>query len=288
MIGTGALASGAGSVLVVAALLGGGGPDPSASRHADQLVRDRSRAALEAIDALAAALAPALDAARDGTSLAVQGDEPPGPRLTAAATAVEAATANADAARRAVAALEAARRARDPGTPGLPAVPGTGELEAIAGGLRAAAPAADAVVELRRRAARLLEAVDRALAALVDRRHADARAEVEAARAEHEVLRASTAASDVLPVWLETTDAMITVVTRLIDATEADDREAAATAAAEFAALAEDATVADRALRIAIAEGAGSATRAAVQRLAVAVGSVQELRAAIGSGTTQP
>jgi hypothetical protein len=111
---------------------------------------------------------------------------------------------------------------------------------------------------------------------------------VESARAENDLLRASSAISDALPVWLETTDAMISLVTRLIDATEAGDREAAAAAAAEFAALAEDAEMADRALRIAVGEAADSATRPAVQRLGVALASIRELRAAISSGITDP
>lgn len=288
MIGIGPLLSGAGSVLVVAALLGGGGRDPSALRQAEELVRDGSQTALEALDALGSALAPALDAARDGSSLVVQGDEPPGPRFVAAAEALEGAAAEADVARRAVAVLDGARLARDasahPLSPGISAV----ELEAIAGDLRAVAPDADAVAEMRHRATELLERIDRALAALVDRRHDEARGEVDAARADHDALLASNVASDALPVWLETTDAMITAVTTLIDATEAGDREAAAAAAADFAALAEDAAMADRALRIAIAEGADAATRTALERVGTAISSVEELRATVASGAPQP
>jgi hypothetical protein len=288
MIGTRALASGAGSVLVVAALLGDGGADPSAARHAEQLVRERARAALDALDALAAGLAPALDSAREGASLAVQGDEPPGPPLEAAAETVEEAGADADAARRAVSALDGARRALDPGTPGLPPAIDGVELGAVAAELRAAAPAAAAVAELRRGARRLLEGVDRSLAALADGMHGAARAEIEAARAEHDALVASGAASDALPVWLDATDAMITVVTNQIEATEAGDRAAAAAAAEEFAALAEDAATADRALAIAMSEGAASATGPAVQRLGALLSSVEELRASIAPLAGRP
>lgn len=283
MIGTGPLLSGAGSVLVVAALLGAGGPDPSVLRRADELVHERSRTALDALDALASALAPALQAARDGSSLAVQGDQPAGPRLVAAAEALEAATARAEAADHAVAALDGARRARDTGAQPLGPGVGAAELEAIAGELRAVAPAAEAVAGLRHRATQLLGRIDRGLAALVAGRHDEARSEVIAARADHDVVAESAAASDALPVWLEATDAMISAVTILIDATEAGDREAAAAAAADFAAVAEDAAMADRALAIAIAEAADSATRAVVARLGGAIASVEELRAAIAS-----
>ncbi|MGZ8475695.1 MAG: hypothetical protein ACXWWQ_05650, partial [Candidatus Limnocylindria bacterium] len=97
----------------------------------------------------------------------------------------------------------------------------------------------------------------------------------------HDALVGAGGSSDALPVWLAATGAMITLVTTLIDATEADDTEAAAAASAEFAALAEDAAMADRALQIAISEGADSATRPAVARLAGALTAIGELRATI-------
>lgn len=279
MIGTRALASAAGSVLVLASL--GGGPDPAASRHVEELIRERARVALDALDTLASALEPALEAAREGSAFAVQGDDAPGPRLEAAAEAVEGVAVEADDAQRAIAALDGARRARDPDAAALPSVVTTEELAAIAGDLRASATGADAVAEMRRRSSGVLEAIDRSLAALVDGRLDTARAELEAARAEHDALVAAGALSDALPVWLGATDAMITLVTTLIDATEADDPEAAAVASARFAARAEDAATSDRALQIAISEGAESATRPAVARLAGALTAIEGLRATI-------
>ncbi|MEP7082140.1 MAG: hypothetical protein ABI841_04085, partial [Chloroflexota bacterium] len=246
------------------------------------------RVALDALDALAAALQPALDAARDGSALAVQGDEPPGPRLETAAETVEGASDEAREAELALAALAGARLTRDRGAAALSPVVSTDELAAIAGELRTAAPAADRVAAMRRGGAAVLEAVDRSLAALVEGRYDAARRELEAARAERDALVAAGGASDALPVWLEATDAMIIVVTTLIDATESDDREAAAAAAAEFADLAEDAAMADRALQIAISEGAASATRPAVAGLGVALATIEELRATIESGAAAP
>ena len=280
MISTRAVASAVGSVLVLASL-GGGGPDPAASRHADELIRERARVALDALDTLASALEPALEAAREGSALAVQGDEAPGPRLEAAAEGVEGVATEADAARRAIAALDGARRARDPDAAPLPPVVTAEELAAIAGDLRASATGADAVAEMRRGSSSVLEATDRSLAALIDGRYGAARVELEAARAEHGALVAARGFSDALPVWLGATDAMITLVTTLIEATEAGDAEAAAAASAQFAVLAEDAAMSDRALQIAISEGAESATRPAVARLAGALTAIRELRATI-------
>lgn len=283
MIGTGSLASLVGAVLVVLALLGGGAADPSALREADRLVGERASEALEALDGLTTALEPALEGARDGSSLVVQGDDPPGPRLVAAAVALEGAADEADAAHAAIAAFDRARHARGPGAqPARPAVEGA-ELEAIAVDLRAAAPTAGAVARLRHGAAEVLGRIDEALAALVDRSYGEARAAAIAARAGHDAILQAELPSDALPVWLGATDAMISAVTTLIDATETGDREAAAAAAADFAAVAEDAATADRALRVAIAEGADAATRAVVARLGAAISSLGDARAEIAA-----
>jgi len=82
-------------------------------------------------------------------------------------------------------------------------------------------------------------------------------------------------------LWLGTTDAMISAVTALIDAGIANDPEAAARASAELAAIGPRASEADRALRIAIAEGAAEVTSPALQRLAAAIADVDELRIAV-------
>lgn len=288
MIGTGSLASVAGAALVVLALLGGGAADPSALREADRLVRERAQAALEALDVLAAALEPALDGARDGSSLVIQGDVPPGPRLVAAAAALEGGADEADAAHAAVAAFDRARHARAPGVQPARQAVGGAELEAIAVDLRIAAPEADAAARLRYGAAAVLQRLEEALAALVDRSYDEAHDAATAARAGHDAIVRAELPSDALPLWLEATDAMISAVTRLIDANEAGDRAASAVAAADFAAVAEDAAAADRALRVAIAEGADSTTRAVVARIGAAISSVAGARAEIASEAPPP
>ena len=288
MIGSGPLASGLASAILVAALLGGGAADPEESLRADELVGERSIAALDALDALISAFSPALEAARNGSALVVQGDESPGARLQAAAEMLEGATGEAESADRALAALDGARRARDPDALAFPPVVGPAELEEIADTLRAAAPQAEAVAELRHRVAEVLDRTGRALAALVAERHAEARREVDAARTSFDAVTVPAGGGDAFIVWLGTTDAMITAVTSLIDASAAGDSTAMASAAADFAAVAEDAPTADRALRIAIAERAAAATGAAMSRIGEASARREQLRGEIASEASRP
>ena len=82
-----------------------------------------------------------------------------------------------------------------------------------------------------------------------------------------------------LPVWIATTDAMITAMEQIVSATRAGDAAAASAAAEAFAALTDDAATADRALRIAIGEGGSSLTAAPLERLAAALGGIEGVRA---------
>jgi hypothetical protein len=83
-----------------------------------------------------------------------------------------------------------------------------------------------------------------------------------------------------LPVWIETTNEMIGAVERVIGATREGDATAADEAADDFAALADDAVTADRALRIAIGEAGSAVTAIALERLAASLRAVEDLRAA--------
>jgi hypothetical protein len=86
-----------------------------------------------------------------------------------------------------------------------------------------------------------------------------------------------------LPVWLETTDAMIGAVERIVAAVDEGDEAAASAAAADFAELADDGGTADRALRIAIGEGGSAVTAAPLERLAAVLGAIDDLRATISA-----
>ena len=280
MIGTAPAASALAAVVLCALVMGGGGRDPAPRLAADEIVRERTTRALAAVQSLERALVEALGEARTGASLAVDATSP-SERLDAAAALVEGAADDADAVQRAVAALERARRARDPGAAPLPAPVTEAELAGIADGLRAAGPSADAAAEMRSLATRLLERLEAARVALRDGRFDAARDAAAGARADHEAVSGARVGSETLPVWLAATDAIISAVTRLIDATEAGDSDAAAAATRELAELAGEAAVADRALDVAVAEAADAASREPLARLGAAVAAMEGLRAAL-------
>ena len=256
------------AVLAVVPLVGGGGPEPSAALAARQLVLDRADAADAALLALERAIAPGLDAARRGSARVVSGDRPPGVELRAASAALASADPAARAAQEAVDALEGARRLVGAGEEIQLDLP-RGEPGSIAAQVEGTAGAADAFAEMRHRAERLVDGLEAALGALEAGSLAEARTLVAAARDDHVALEAWEVELVTLPVWIDTTDAMIGSMETIIDATEAgDDDDAAAAAAREFAALAEEAAPADRALRIALGEGGSAVTAAPLGRLA--------------------
>jgi hypothetical protein len=165
-----------------------------------------------------------------------------------------------------------------PGTAPLPDPIAAGELSSIGAQLAAAAPAADTFLDLRRRAGGVPGLLDDALAAL-ERGDPDAAADtVAAARADLDLVSAWEAAPTSLPVWVETTDAMISAMEDIISATREGDAAAAMVAADAFSALTEEAAAADRSLRIALGEGGSALTAAPLERLAAALGGIEDTR----------
>jgi len=270
------------AALVLVPALGQGGPDPALAILSRRLVVERAAAADAALAALERAIAPAVEAARQGTAMIVSGAGAPGPQLRIAATdlaAAEVAAADADAA---VDALEGARRAADIGSSIEMAAP-PGEVASIAAQLDGAAPVADAFADMRGRAESLVASLERSLVALEEGSFDEARDLVARARADHDALAAWEVELVTLPVWIETTDAMIGAVETIIEATEAGDEAAALEAASAFAGLAEEAAPADRALRIAIGEGGSAVTAAPMSRLADLLRAVAETRLEVAS-----
>jgi hypothetical protein len=212
----------------------------------------------------------------------VSGEEPPGVQLEAAATQVAAAESAAQDARRAVRGLEGARRMLGIGD-AVELDRATGEVESVAAQLASAAPAADAFAAMRARAEGLVPGLEAVLAALDDEALDEAHERVAAVRADHEALSDWQVDLATFPVWLDTTGAMIGAVEAILAATEAGDRAAALEAADDFAALAEDAGPADRALRIAIGEGGSAVTAAPLARLADLLRSVGSARLQVAS-----
>ena len=94
-------------------------------------------------------------------------------------------------------------------------------------------------------------------------------------------LRAWEDDAPVLSVWIDTVDAMIRAMQRLVDAVRADDAEEAEAAQAAFADAAEGGTEADRALRIGLGEAGNAVTAVPVGRLAEALAALGELELAV-------
>jgi hypothetical protein len=280
MIGTRARASAAIAIVGLAGVLGHRQADPALELEARRLVGVNAAETVSSLDELLASLEPGLDAARAAAAAVVSGDDPPAPRLAVAGDLIAGAERGVPPARRAVAALSAARIARNPTAAPVPEPIPVGELGSIGAQLRAAGDAADAFVEVRTRALGVPGLLEQALGALEDG-SVDAAAELtERARADHVAVDAWETDLPTLPMWLETTDAMIDAVQEIVDATRRGDAPAAAVAADTVAALAEEAGTADRALRIALSEGGSALTAAPLERLAAALRAIESSRAA--------
>lgn len=276
-----AILSAASSAALVAGLLGGGAPEPSRLLAIERAVAERSATAVRRLDALAAPLESALDELRAGAALLVQGEGRPSERIGTAADRVGGAAPAADAASEAVVALEGALGVALRETVALERPPGPAELRDAEGSLRALAEAADAFYAMRARTTALLERVGDALAAIDGGRHEAARDAVAAARAEHARIGTWEIGSAALGAWLETTGGMIAAVERLNEATELGDDSAVTAARDQLDGMSAEAGRADRALSVAIAEGAASLAAPAVERLAGLLETVERARASV-------
>jgi hypothetical protein len=281
MIGTRSFVTAALAVAGLAVGLGPGGPRPEVAIGADALVADRSAALRDDLAALEDQLAPVVDAARAGAARVVSGDEDPAPDLARAGDLLAATVGAAVAVRVDTRALDAALRARDPASATMPAGPDPGEIGSIAAQLGGTAAAGTAFADTRRQAADVTRALDEALGALDDGDLEAAAIATARARSDHRAVAAAGIGAVTLPVWLSTTDAMIGAVERIVAATRRGDGTAAQRAADDFAALSDEAVSADRALRIAIAEGGSAVTAAPIERMAAVLDAIATLRAAI-------
>ena len=280
MIGIRAAASGVLAAAVCGGGVHGGDQGPAIRLVADRLVVARAVDAEAALGDLERALVPAVETARRGAARIVAGDVSPADPLLRAAAAVEGAEGPAAEVRTALARLDAARRAREPSAPTAVDAPlVAGELSSIADQLEATAQAGEDFAAMRRRADEVTRALEAALVALEDGDLAAAEVAVDAARRNHVAIAAWEVGLVTLPVWVETTDAMIAAMEAIVNATRAGNAEAAREAAEAFAALDEEAGVAERALRIAVSEGGAAVAAVALGRLADALASVREARA---------
>lgn len=281
MIGTPALLAGLVAIVGLVPLLGAGGPDPSVGIGARALVADRAAAADAALDALQRAVQPALDLARSGAARVVSGESSPGESLTDAGTMLIELDPRAVEAAARIRALDGARRALGSSVGVLlpPAEPG--ELASIGAQLEGTAAAADRFAAMRLRAELLLTGLVTVAETLADGDVAGAAAALERARADHEEIAAWEVELGTLPVWVEASGALVDAADALVRATAAGDAQAVAAAVAAFATQREGASSADRALRIAMAEGGAAVTAAPLGRLADLLRRTAEARAAV-------
>lgn len=281
MIGRRAAAAASLTIVGVALAFGPGAPRPEIAIEAARLVQERASAATAALDALAAALAESLELGRDAAAAVVAGDLPPGPLLLAAGEALTAAMTRAEDATEAVASLESARLAADPAATPLPAGPDAALIGSIGIQLAGTADAADTFAAMRHHAAAVPVALEAALAALGNGDVDSAAAHVADARTAHDAVAGWDAGIVTLPIWVETAGATIDAVERLVAAVRAGDTAAANAATADFEELRDPATRADRALAIAISEGAASVASVPLSRLVDAIGALDSQRAAL-------
>jgi hypothetical protein len=247
--------------------------------HAARLAHDADRA----LSALAADLGVALEHGRSGTARVVDGDQDPAVELVAASDALLAARPAAEVAGRALDALRGVLGAVRPHQPALPAVPVSGTLSVVAGQLADAAAAAGPFVDRRLAAEHTVERRGAALAALDADDPDSALDRVAEARSAHAVVAGWEEPPRALPVWLETSQALIDAVEALAEASLAGDAEAVDAAAAAYRAAAESARQADTALAISIAEAGSTVAAIPLGRLAAMTAQVAELRDGVAS-----
>jgi hypothetical protein len=258
---------GVGAALVLGLLFALRPADPAAadpavaSRLAAQIV-DRARQADAALHRLAAQLDQAIDAARSGAAATVNGDEEPGQQLSAGADSLAAASVPLGDSRRALAQLGDLLAAEGTSPPSLALT--VDDLDGVAAQLRATAPAADAFAAMRHATADVLARLQQVLLAL-DRGEATVAREAAAAGlAQLAGIRSWEARLDTISVWIDTTDALLASLRDVADAQLAHDVVAERAARRAYAAAAASASRADRARAIAISEGGGDVTSAAL------------------------
>ena len=237
-------------------VLGAGGPDPGLSLEAHRLVATRAGTADAALSELEHDLADAVASGREGIARTAAGDESPSDSLVEAAQILAAAAPLADRADRAVRALGAARVSVSPAGRPIDASVSAAELTAISAELQALATSADGFADIRRRAEGVGATIGDALDHVESGDLPAAEDAVARARADYTRVAEWESGPSSLPVWVETTGALLGATEDLVAAARAGDRAGVIAAARRVEALGDDAVFADRALRIAMSEGA--------------------------------
>jgi hypothetical protein len=279
-----------GLLIGVAATLGLGSMltfGPTDRSPADLATYRRAVAAdAEVADAALAALRGVVDSAteraRRGAAATVDGGERPGPILEAAAARLE---DGGPLTSRAQAALGSLRgQLAIGGNVDAPALlTSSDDLVSIAAQLRDSASSADAFARMRLATRQVLEQLQ---AALVGLRAKDLQAvdsAVAASRAALDEVRAWPGRLATLPVWIDTAGALLDALSDVAVARRAGDAPAESRALDAYRRASDEATQADRALAIAIAEGGGALAQAPLARLADLLAKIDATRGSVAS-----
>lgn len=254
--------------------------DPAAAAAYQQQLSATAREADEALRRLDDGLQVALGSARQGAADTVSGDEPPGPRLATAADQIEAVgdrlrTARAALAR--VASLLAIHGETDAPRLRLD----DADLAAIGKELRDASGPSDDFAAMRRSSQAVLTELRAALVATDAGQSAVALAAVTAGEQRLGEVRAYDAQLVTLPVWADTSAALLAALRDLANARLDHDVERERTALRSYARAAASAAQADRGLAIALAEGGAAISRSPLSGLADALAQLRDGRTAL-------
>ena len=251
--------------------------DPALATAYRQQLEMTVRDADAALRQLGDGLQLALGSARQGAADTLSGEEAPGPRLALAADQVEALEGRLRAARAALArvASQLAIGSRTD-APRLALAPT--DLAPIGQALRGASAPSDAFAAMRRSSQAVLTELRAALIATDAGQSAAALVAVTAAQRRLAVVRAYDAQLVTLPIWADTSTALLDALQELSRARLAHDLARERGALRSYARAAASAAQADRALAIALAEGGAAISRSALQGMADALAQLQAAR----------
>ena len=268
---------GASALLLVLAVVAAGMPfsqRPVALAQADppryaRALQDASVAvdgAAHALDAAAAALATAIDAARTASASALSGTAIDAAAFTEAGRLARSAAAPLDEAREALARAAARCAALGITVPQLTI--GSARATSAGDAIADSADAARGFLGLRQDTALVLAGLGTAAEALSAGDHAAALAAAGDARTAVTRIEPYAASLPALRLWLETAGDLLATVDEAVSALRDGDAAAAAAAQARLRDAAGEAAVADRALALAISEGASRVLGSSLQQLA--------------------
>lgn len=269
--------------LLCARPAGADAAEPTAAAARLAWLQSRAAEADRALAALIAELQRAVDAGRRASALVIQGERPPAPEFEAAASAVGGATDEAAYAENMTARLGGTAAAVAPAHDALPDGPMASSLPGIAAQLTSAGEASGPFVAHRQAADATLAALGDGLAALEDDDPRQALAALDRADAALADVASWLDPPVVLPLWLDTTGALLSSARRMARAAIDGDAAALGRASRAYRAATTEARRADTALALAISESGAALAATPLRRLADTLAAAIQQRQAVAS-----